>query len=448
MNHDENSDLYAYLESVNSLESRTIMPHRPPSLESTQAGLERIGYFETEFFKAEKPTSGKVILVAGTNGKGSVCSTLHTLLTAAGERVGLYTSPHLVETTERIRLGACDISETHFSKTHDFVAQVTEDLDLSHFEMLTLMAVHFFTSGKFVNPVQRMILEVGLGGTWDSTNAVPHDLCVITRLGFDHQNLLGSSLKEIASNKFGIVCTGATVFHLPFQDELKSLTQEAKEETRSSWNKIEVFEKKVFMSDTGEPNYKIQTKWGDAMIKLPGERGIENTSLALSVFAHLGYDPTQFLKSLALVKWPGRMEMLEGYAGPGTIFLSGDHNPQGIESLISLLKDYPKKHIRFLVGVGEEKELDGILAPLFAIENSTVYLTETPFKGRKIEAYGVWKTHAACCEEDPSKALSIMMSEMKEGDMGVVTGSLYLVGKIKKLYSKKLVMFDHVILNN
>jgi dihydrofolate synthase/folylpolyglutamate synthase len=412
-----------YQQVVQSLEQRGVMPDRAPSLEPTREGLRRLdlGPIGPE----------RVIIVAGTNGKGSVCATLEALLIAAGENVGLYTSPHLVETTERIRIGGVDVSQEVFCAAHDWVASKTEDLKLSHFEMLTLMAAWVFFSGIPAPAVKRAIFEVGLGGLWDSTNAIPHSTAIITSLGLDHQNILGNSLQEIARNKFGVVGAGMAVVHSPLPEAVKELAKQTQEQTRSRWIASAEFGHDVQTGD-GAPRFEITTRWGRARISLPGKRGAQNTATALTAFETLGYEPSKYLHILKDVRWPGRMEKFEHPRSPCPIYLSGDHNPQGVHSLLELLPFYRRKNLHIVVGIGKDKDLDGVLAPLFALHAASITLTEIPFRPRALADYGPWLDAAEAAIPDPKRALDHAIACATSEDMILVTGSLYLVGEIKK----------------
>ena len=146
--------LLSYTEIVRELEARGIMPDAPPSLEPMKKALERL---------LPLAFNPRTVIVAGTNGKGTVCASLEALFLAAGESVGLYTSPHLQETTERIRLNGKDIDQELFCHAYRRVVEKTEGIPLSHFDVLTLMAAWVFYSGECVAPVDRPIFEVGLG---------------------------------------------------------------------------------------------------------------------------------------------------------------------------------------------------------------------------------------------------------------------------------------------
>jgi dihydrofolate synthase/folylpolyglutamate synthase len=432
-----------YRQIVTDLEARGIMPDKAPSLLPMQKALEKL--VPPNHFRPER-----TIVVAGTNGKGSVCATLESLFLAAGETVGLYTSPHLEETTERIRINGKEISQELFCRAYLAVSNKTHDIPLTHFEVLTAMAAWIFFSGEAIPPVQHPIFEVGLGGIWDATNAIPHRNCIITSLGYDHQNLLGNSLEEIATNKFGIVQQGATVVHSKFPSEAREsilkLSKAVQVATGSQWIESVPFESltadlTVEMNSgssldfsSNEPQFLIKTQWGRTPLSLAGERGAQNTATALTFFAQLGYNPSDYLSVLNQIQWPGRMEKHKG-AKPCPTYSSGDHNSQGAKSLVQLLKYYKRKHLYILVGVGRDKDLDGILAPLFSLkdasDDTSIFLTETPFKGRSVEDYGKWRNLASGASKDSVGMLRKIQTLACPEDMILVTGSLYLVGYLR-----------------
>lgn len=415
--------MLSYTETISALESRGIMPDRPPGLETTIEGLKRIG------FRAGFPLASKTIVVAGTNGKGSVSATLEAIFRGAGERVGLYTSPHLVDYTERMRIAGEDVSRELFTRAYARVASETEDLRLSHFEMLTLMAVWLMASGELTTRVDRLILEVGLGGLWDATNAIPHTTSVIAALGLDHQNLLGPTIVDIARNKLGIVRPNTLVVHAPFPAECEHLVREIQSRLGGRW--VPAIASRYRLENAAErPRYFIEIEGKDAEIMLAGARGAENTALALTVGRELGLEPSAMLATLKSVRWPGRMS--EGGKAPSgaRVYFSGDHNPQGIASLLELLPHYRRHKLHVVVGVGQDKDRDGVLAPLFALPDCAIYLTETPFRGCPLDAYGLWRDRAIGAWSDPREAFAAALAKAGRDDLVLVTGSLYLVGAL------------------
>lgn len=431
-----------YPQTVAHLEARGMMPDRPPSLEPMHQALACMDL---------KLDPAQIILVAGTNGKGSISATLETLLHSVGERVGLYTSPHLIRATERIRLGGREITAYEFCEAYHAVMEGTRGLPpstkLTHFEMMTLMAVWTFATGAGGAPMERMILEVGLGGTWDATNAIPHLTCIIASLGLDHQNLLGNTLVEIASNKFGIVDPEPSVsvgnleartrphvptqvIHAPLPLETRALAEFVRKKTDSQWTAVNPFPFHWRAGADGDPEFRLDTPWGEAPLRLAGARGALNTSVALQAFATLGYDPARALAALGQVVWPGRMESFR--SSGKRVYLSGDHNAPGVQSLLELLPAYPADRWHILVGIGKDKDADGVLGPLFAVPGAQVHLTETPFRGRALSDYGVWGTRAAGLWPDPLEGLATLIARAQPNDRILVTGSLYLVGAVKE----------------
>jgi dihydrofolate synthase/folylpolyglutamate synthase len=375
----------------------------------------------------------KVIIVAGTNGKGSTCATLQKLLMASGKNVGFFSSPHLIKINERIKLNDQDILDEDFCKIFNAVHEKVCDFHLSYFEYLTLMAAHYFFT---VKNVDFAIFEVGLGGSYDASNAIPHDTSVITKLGLDHESILGDDTLKIAQNKLGIVSSGNKVFHTKFyNEEIIQLSQSIAKKFRANF--IEAYAYDCVIDTTGKyPLFGIKTQWGDFKMNLQGRRAAENTSLAATIFDYLVDDDVQqFLPAIAEVNWPGRMEMI--YHKNRDVFLSGDHNPQGIQSLLDILQFYNFKNVHFVVGICNDKRHSEMLQELANFRNSNLYLTETPEKTLPLKGYDeIFRKSARFALANPFEALDAAISNAEEEDLIVVTGSLYLIGKIKSLIQR------------
>ncbi|MDR0753421.1 MAG: hypothetical protein LBE95_02005 [Holosporaceae bacterium] len=376
----------------------------------------------------------RVIIIGGTNGKGSTCATLQKLLMASGKNVGFFSSPHLIKVNERIKFNDRDISDETFNKIFEVVHKKVRDFKLSHFEYLTLMAAQYFFAEKNVDFA---IFEVGLGGSHDATNAIPHGMCAIARLGMDHELILGDHLLKIAQNKLGIVSPGNKVFHTKFPDEkVMELALLVAEKLQAKLIEANSYDCIVDTSDR-YPSFGIKTKWGDFKMNLQGQRAAENTSLAITIFEHLleylmdiNKDIRQFLPAIAQVNWPGRMEMIN--RSGRDIFLSGDHNPQGIRSLLDILQFYNFKDVHFVVGICNDKNHYEMLWELMNFKNSHIYLTETPHKTLPIKDYdAIFLSSAKFASANQIDTLDAAISNASDGDLIVVTGSLYLVGMIK-----------------
>ncbi len=405
---------------VSYLESLTIMPKTMPGLEKIRSAV------------ASKPWFGqldsrKIITIAGTNGKGTTAAALEALLLEANQKVGLYTSPHLVTTTERIRVNGDDISKEKFIKIFEDNKAFIEQFELSHFESLTLMAADFFFSDLWNQNLDYVIFEVGLGGLYDATNIFPNYYSVITKIGFDHENILGRTLTEIAQNKFGIVKNKSLVIHHQLDSSLEALKSKVIQETQSEWIKAESWQCE-YINGQWE-GYLDGAKF---VTNLIGPRAIENTATAITVFKTLGFDFNQHATALCKIKWPGRMQKVKWPTLEVPIYLSGDHNSQGIDSLIEILKHYKYQDLHLIVGIGIEKDAELMLDKIAYIPNVKIYLTETPFKGRSLSEYPEkYKALAVSAESE----IAVLLSQIKAGkdDLVVVTGSLYLVGKVLNL---------------
>lgn len=406
-----------YQEIINFLEKHT-------GISKENCAIERFQITKLAFEKIKcEIAPSKVIIVAGTNGKGTTSMTLaHLLAQIPNNHVGLYTSPHLISVNERIKY-ACngvfnDISNDDFVEAFNYVHAL--GIELSHFEYLTLMAVYYF----FIkHSVDYAIFEVGLGGKYDATNVIPHNTCIITKLGMDHEKYLGYTIESIAENKFGIINNSKhasqTVIHTEFPNEN---VNKIAANINAKFIKACNFQMQVQNND-----FYVCTKYGTAKLALPGLRACENTALALTAFNTLGYNPALYLSTIKDVKWPGRMETV--YIHGQKTMLSGDHNEQGIDSLIEILKHYKYQNVHFIVGIAIDKHYDIMLEKLLGIPNSHVYLTETPYKTRYIDDYGIYKKRCTAYSTDWKKLwLTIPKSA---GDLIVITGSLYLIGKVK-----------------
>lgn len=401
-----------FKKAVSWLESRSIMPQSAPSLAPMKLALQKA--------KIPMPAE-KVLLVAGTNGKGTTAKTLEQLLTSAGQNVGLYTSPHLISTCERIRIKDQQVTETDFSKALDRQLPVIESLNLTHFESLTLMAADLFAQ----NDCDWMIFEVGLGGLWDATNALPHNTSILTTIGRDHIDLLGPTLLDVAKNKFGIIQQENLVIAPNFQGDLQALFLETLVAQKAQHLTVAPLESRTVEHGNLFPTWEIQVQGQWAPLSLPGQRTVENTALALTAFKALGYSALEHVSALEQIQWPGRLSQLVTPLHP-QVYLSGDHNPEGIQSLVEALKkaNYDKLHLVF--GTSKNRNAKEFLKDLSALNPKSITLTQPLFQGQnlsELSSYGPFM-------ENPMKALELAMEQANHKDLVVVTGSLYLCGDI------------------
>lgn len=382
------------------------------------------------------PSGEGVVLVGGTNGKGTVSVTLATLLaTTGGGPVGLFTSPHLVEPTERISIDGRDLTRGEMVRAFEVIEPTVRQFELSHFEILTLMMIEVFFGSRIREPVRWAVIEVGVGGRLDPTRVVPHETAVLARIGLDHEAMLGSTLEAIAREKLPIAEGARRLVYMKPARELEGVFADARSrlagcefiEARTFASRVSQRDEGFASGATAAPEWTIETPWGSAPLVLMGDRAVQNTSLALEVLQALGADVAKLLPKLRDVRWPGRMERVS-YRGR-ELYLSGDHNEQGVESLREILTHFTYETLWLVVGIGKGKPLEAMLSQYRKIPRAKLVLTRTYF--RALDPAELARQNADAKFEDAVEALEFAIREAGPRDLIVVSGSLYLVGDLK-----------------
>lgn len=357
-----------------------------------------------------------VVHVAGTNGKGSVCAFLAAMLQEAGYRVGRYTSPHLVSYRERFRLDAATIPEAELESELARVTALADTLDpalgpTTEFELLTAVAFDWFAR----QPIDLLILEVGLGGRLDATNVIERPLVTaITRIARDHTALLGETPEAIAREKAGILKAGVPLVcgaTGPALDAIRTCAREVGAPLRVA-------------------NLPPE---GGAPLGLLGEHQQQNAALALEVVQALreqgwSIPVAAARRGLAGASWPGRLERFETPARE-RFLADGAHNLDGAQALASFLGGHPEPGGRLLLfGVLADKDYRDMVE-LLAAHAGTVVLTRPP-SARALSPEALGLSHADVhVESDWRRALNLAR-RLAAGREIVVAGSLYLVGAL------------------
>ena len=386
----------------------------------------------------------KIIHVAGTNGKGSVCAYLCSVLMESGYSVGMFISPHLETMRERISINNVMISKEEFVSSFDrIIERVDEKSHPSFFEFLFLMAMVYFQEKE----PEYIILETGLGGRLDATNCIEKpEVCVITEIGYDHMQYLGNSLSEIAAEKAGIIKKGVPVVFMDKRSEsTKVLTEYARKAQspaiiigKDNILNVNINNKSIdFSCHTGYYNYV------SLLLNTVALYQTENAALAvaaLEVLKDAGITEDSIRKGLRSAHWPGRMEEVM----PG-IYLDGAHNEDGIDAFLGTVERDRCKGKRFLLfGVVRDKHYDIIIRKIIEsglFDYAAVTLLETDRSASIEELKTIWGqyTEMTCSfHNDAAEAYSNLLSLKKGEDMIYIAGSLYLIGQMKSLMRRKL----------
>lgn len=397
-------------------------------LETITAVLDALGNPQNAF---------RSVHVAGTNGKGSTCAMIASALRASGRWTGLYTSPHLVQPTERIVIDGAPVSEDEFAAAFAQVHQCAEGLlaqgrisnHPTYFETVTAMGFLLFRDRR----VDIAVVEVGLGGRLDATNVVLPELCVITPVDFDHEQFLGYSLQEIAGEKAGILKSGVpAVFSRQRPEAAAALAARAAnlgiDVVRTEEYEVENLE----IAANGCRFTARRKRELEVDCPLRGAHQAQNALTAAAALDRIGVRPEAIAAGLASVVWPGRLEQV--CLSP-EIILDGAHNPAGARALADYIKTfYSGRHIVLVYGAMRDKSVQEITEILFPLATE-IFLT-APSQSRAVrpEALLASADHAAMRIAPTVQDAITAARKVAPGGVVFVTGSLYLVGEARSLF--------------
>ncbi|BCW91078.1 Dihydrofolate synthase/folylpolyglutamate synthase [Alphaproteobacteria bacterium SO-S41] len=388
-----------------------------------------------------------VFHVAGTNGKGSTCATLRAILEAAGKRVHVYTSPHLVRFHERIRLAGALISEDALQILLDECERAADGMAITFFEITTAAAFLAFARV----PADALVLEVGLGGILDATNVIEAPLVsVVTPIGLDHQHFLGDTIELIAAEKAGIIKRGRPVVVGPQEDGAFAVIEAAAQRAGApmivwgqDYSAHEEHGRMVFQDAGGVIDLTPP--------KLIGAHQIANAATAIAALRAqdlFEIDDAAIEKGLASVSWPARMQrltygpLLEDVPEGAEIWLDGGHNPHAAAAIAGALADLEEKRPRplyLVTGMLNTKDPEGFFAHFRGLARH-VSTIDIPNEPNALKAGALYDAaRAAGLKADPAEDLGDAMDQitaramLDEGEAPpriLICGSLYLAGRI------------------
>ena len=385
-------------------------------MKTAKLGLDRIRAVLGALGNPEK--AYRVVHVAGTNGKGSTSAMIAAGLRAAGVRTGLFTSPHLVEPTERIQIDGIPATQAQFSRAFDVVHEAAGSLDLdahpSYFETVAAMAFWLF---RELN-VQTAVIEVGLGGRLDATNIIEPALTVITPIDMDHQVFLGETIEAIAGEKAGILKRGVPAVFARQRPEAATVLDAKAAELGIPVKRAADFEIRDLEIDARGSHFS------GIECPLAGEHQVDNAVTAALALEMLGVSP----KGIAETRWPGRLEHIS--PNPD-ILLDGAHNPAGVRALIRYLERfYPDRKRWIIFGAMRDKAVAEMGAILFPLADELILTAADSPRSMMPEELAAL---AACgrAVANIGEALKMVAGEAAADDMIVITGSLFLVGEAR-----------------
>lgn len=423
-----------------------------PRWQQSRLGLDRIRMLLDRMGNPQNRL--RFVHVAGTNGKGSTCAYLASILQKAGFKTGLFTSPYIVCFEERIRVNGENISLDDLREATLFVRKHAEDLARetgdhpTEFELMTAVAFQHFAQSC----CDIVVAEVGLGGRLDSTNVIERpEACVITRIGLDHTALLGSTVAEVAGEKAGIIKMGVPVICYPQDQEAIEVVERIAKEKGCPLTLPDMACLSLGSVDRskGDALRSFTYKGASYVTKLLGSYQPCNAALALETIEALrergwSISHQSVCEGIASTTWPGRFEVLPLPGAPEgqTLIIDGGHNPQGASVLAESLRDvFPNDKPVFVCGVLADKDYEGMLPGIASLARAFVCVT--PDNPRALQAddlaraarcaLGNASNQDAVVQTAASMAEALRMAREIAGECGIVCvfGSLYQIADVK-----------------
>jgi dihydrofolate synthase/folylpolyglutamate synthase len=405
-----------------------------PGLERMERLLRLIDHPERKY---------RSVHIGGTNGKGSTAATVASILKQGGYRVGLYTSPHLIDFSERIRISGKPIEAEQIVRLTNLLRKRIEEKDpalaplLTFFEFTTAMAFLHFAESK----LDVAVVEVGLGGRFDATNLLTPLVAAITHIDFDHERYLGATLLQIASEKAGIIKAGIPVVTGATQPEVLALFKQVAESKGAPLLRLD-HEIKL---EGNRPERFLYRGRRTRFVHSPlrGAHQVRNTAVAIGIIEQLQshgvpLSEEAIIVGIGQVEWAGRLEVIRQRP---LILLDGAHNPSGARALADFLREVDPtrrgKHW-IIAGIMHDKNIPDILAPLLPWADEIVLTrpnieraAEPDLLISSIQKRSLTQT----VRERVPDAISYVESLLQPEDTLVITGSLYTVGEAKAVYS-------------
>ncbi|STO13224.1 Folylpolyglutamate synthase [[Flavobacterium] thermophilum] len=427
-----------YEEAVSWIHGRLRLGMKP-GLKRMEWMMEKLGHPERRV---------RAVHIGGTNGKGSTVAYLRSILQAAGYSVGTFTSPYVEQFNERISINGEPISDQEIVELVRVIQPLADELEQTEFggptefEVITAMMLYYF--GK-QNIQDIVLIEVGLGGRLDSTNIIYPLVSVITNVSYDHMNILGDTLDQIAAEKAGIIKSGIPLVTAVNEPEAWDVIAKTAAERKAKTYRLGVdFTVSDRQATVEGEQFSLVTpfaEYRDLRIQMPGAHQVENAAVAVMAaeLLRLGYsfliDPEHIADGLATAAWPGRFERV---SDSPLIILDGAHNEAGIRSLVETVRaHYPDKRVHVLFAALTDKPLERMIQLLDELAHTITFTTFDFPRAAAAEQLADLSSH-------PQKAVTgdwigwigEKKKQMGSDELMLITGSLYFISEVRKRLKK------------
>ena len=402
-------------------------------LETSTLLLSRLGHPEKTF---------QSFHIGGTNGKGSTSAILATILQAMGYRVGLYTSPHLVDFRERIRVQGQWISEGKLLDLIEHIFTVIPShISPTFFEFTTALALKYFAQEQ----VDVAVIEVGMGGRFDATNVLTPVGVAITTISLDHEQYLGSTIEQVAGEKAGIIKAQIPLVIGSLDPISKKVIAAKAAAVEAPCNAYGEEFRVILRAEDTFDFYGMTNHWTNLSCSLKGEHQVRNAACALALLETMppfneGIQEPVVKQALASVRWDGRLEKVGTHP---LLILDGAHNPESAMVLAVYLQEQREQghfqKIVMIIGMNQDKDFHGFLKPLSPLAEGIIFTkigVSSSASPQMLEASIGGQTVPTYLVPHPQHALTMAKEIAGPHDLICVTGSLYLVGEVKSLLNQ------------
>lgn len=380
----------------------------------------------------------RCVHVAGTNGKGSICAHLANALAGSGYKVGLYTSPYLVEFNERIAINGRPVSNDVLLSAFLKVKEVYEELKLTITQFAFITAMMFVIYSE--HNVDMAVIEAGMGGINDPTVLCAPLVSVITSISLDHVRILGDTLVKIAENKAGIIKENTPVVLAPNTEEVVDVIKKRAQKQRSTCYYIDP--SMIHNSKTTIEGGEFEFEGERYTIGLLGQHQLENAAVAiktLKVLQQVLGVNLNIKEHISKTVWPGRLEILQRKP---LVIIDGCHNPEGAKATASYIKNtFKGKNIILICGMAKDKAVEEIVQVLSQLDSTVIVTPLSTPRGCDTEFLAnlfAQSNKQALIAQSAQHAIALAKDRAKENDLILACGSLYLVGEIKKIFKNNI----------